>query len=165
MKRHKVSFNALVTVNRFNAKYPLEVLPLSYSELGVTYIQFTPCVEPRSLLKPLPIFGKENMYPKLGSELAKPGHLMSVVTDWSVDAEEWGKFLIAVFEEWVNNDLGRVLVNLFETAVAQVMGMPSQLCVSAEFCGKGLAIEHNGDVLVKPYVSRISLLSCMNIAK
>ena len=71
---------------------------------------------------------------------------MSVVTDWSVDAEDWGQFLIAVFDEWVNNDLGRVLVNLFETAVAQVMGMPSQLCVSAEFCGKGLAIEHNGDV-------------------
>ncbi|MCV5918763.1 SPASM domain-containing protein, partial [Escherichia coli] len=36
--------------------------------------------------------------------------------------------------------------NLFETAVAQVMGKPSQLCVTAEFCGKGLAIEHNGDV-------------------
>lgn len=29
---------------------------------------------------------------------------------------------MATFEEWVNNDLGRVLVNLFETAVAQVMG-------------------------------------------
>lgn len=26
------------------------------------------------------------------------------------------------------------------------MGLPSQLCVMSEFCGKGLAIEHNGDV-------------------
>ncbi|WP_394156352.1 anaerobic sulfatase maturase [Vibrio campbellii] len=146
MKLHNVSFNALVTVNRFNAKYPLEVYRFLTQELGVTYIQFTPCVEPRSFTQTAPHFWKENMAPKLGSELAKPGHLMSVVTDWSVDAEEWGEFLIAVFEEWVNNDLGRVLVNLFETAVAQVMGMPSQLCVSAEFCGKGLAIEHNGDV-------------------
>ncbi|MCL4113330.1 UNVERIFIED_CONTAM: hypothetical protein GTU68_054383 [Idotea baltica] len=136
MKEYKVPFNALVTVNRFNSQYPLEVYRFLTRELGVTYIQFSPCVEPRSFEKIAPHFWK----------LAKPGNLMSVVTDWSVDASEWGKFLVAVFNEWVNNDFGRVLVNLFETAVAQVMGMPAQLCVTAEFCGKGLAIEHNGDV-------------------
>ncbi len=146
MKEYKVPFNALVTVNRFNAQYPLEVYRFLTQELGVTYIQFTPCVEPRSFEKTAPHFWKDNLQPEVGSELAKPGHLMSVVTDWSVDAAEWGTFLVAVFNEWVNNDLGRVLVNLFETAVAQVMGMPAQLCVTAEFCGKGLAIEHNGDV-------------------
>ena len=146
MKEYKVPFNALVTVNRFNSQYPLEVYRFLTRELGVTYIQFSPCVEPRSFEKIAPHFWKENMQPGVGSELAKPGNLMSVVTDWSVDASEWGKFLVAVFNEWVNNDFGRVLVNLFETAVAQVMGMPAQLCVTAEFCGKGLAIEHNGDV-------------------
>ncbi|MDH5925820.1 anaerobic sulfatase maturase [Vibrio lentus] len=146
MKEYKVPFNALVTVNRFNSQYPLEVYRFLTRELGVTYIQFSPCVEPRSFEKIAPHFWKENMQPGVGSELAKPGNLMSVVTDWSVDASEWGKFLVVVFNEWVNNDFGRVLVNLFETAVAQVMGMPAQLCVTAEFCGKGLAIEHNGDV-------------------
>lgn len=146
MKEYKVPFNALVTVNRFNSQYPLEVYRFLTRELGVTYIQFSPCVEPRSFEKIAPHFWKENMQPGVGSELDKPGNLMSVVTDWSVDASEWGKFLVVVFNEWVNNDFGRVLVNLFETAVAQVMGMPAQLCVTAEFCGKGLAIEHNGDV-------------------
>jgi len=63
-----------------------------------------------------------------------------------VDPDDWGSFLIAVFEEWVNNDLGRVQVNLFETAVAQTMGMPAQICTASEFCGKGLAIEKNGDI-------------------
>jgi uncharacterized protein len=66
--------------------------------------------------------------------------------DWSVDPEDWGQFLITVFEEWVNNDFGKVLVNLFETAVAQTMGYPAQICVMAEFCGKALAIEHDGSV-------------------
>ncbi|WP_213709622.1 SPASM domain-containing protein, partial [Klebsiella aerogenes] len=42
--------------------------------------------------------------------------------------------------------LGRVQVNLFETAVVQTMGLPSQLCITAPFCGKALAIEKNGDV-------------------
>ena len=37
-------------------------------------------------------------------------------------------------------------VNLFETAVAQTMGMPAQICTASEFCGKGLAIEKNGDI-------------------
>ena len=146
LKQYGVRFNALVAINRQNVKYPLEVYRFLTKELGATYIQFTPVVEANGFRTTAPQFWNEQMIPVKGSELAKPGHPMSVVTEWSVDAEEWGKFLIAVFEEWVNNDLGRVLVNLFETAVAQVMGKPSQLCVTAEFCGKGLAIEHNGDV-------------------
>lgn len=63
-----------------------------------------------------------------------------------MDPDDWGRFLITVFEEWVKNDLGRVQVNLFETAVAQTMGMPAQICITSEFCGKGLAIEKNGDI-------------------
>jgi len=39
-----------------------------------------------------------------------------------------------------------VHVDIFETAVAQSLGLPSQRCITAEFCGKGLALEHNGDV-------------------
>jgi uncharacterized protein len=39
-----------------------------------------------------------------------------------------------------------VQVNLFETAVAQTMGMPAQICITSEFCGKGLAVEKNGDI-------------------
>ena len=146
LKAHGVKFNALVTVNRHNAKYPLEVYRFLTQELGVTYIQFAPVVEANDFQATAPQFWNEQMIPTKGSDLAKPGHSMSVVTDWSVDPEDWGRFLMATFEEWVNNDLGGVLVNLFETAVAQVMGKPSQLCVTAEFCGKGLAIEHNGDV-------------------
>ena len=39
-----------------------------------------------------------------------------------------------------------MLVNHFETLVAQHMGMPSQICIYSEFCGKGVAIEHDGSV-------------------
>jgi uncharacterized protein len=39
-----------------------------------------------------------------------------------------------------------VLVNHFETLVAQHMGLPSQLCIYNEFCGKGVAVEHDGSV-------------------
>lgn len=146
LKKYQVPFNALAVINRHNAKYPLEVYRFLTQELGATYIQFTPCVEPSEFKTTAPQFWDDSMLPKLGDDLSKPGHPMSVVTDWSVDPDDWGNFLCTVFEEWVNNDLGRVLVNLFETAVAQTMGKPSQLCVTAEFCGKGLAMEHDGSV-------------------
>ena len=39
-----------------------------------------------------------------------------------------------------------MLVDLFESAVAQWMGLPAQRCITGEFCGKGVAIEHDGSV-------------------
>ena len=146
LKRHGVPFNALVTVNRTNARFPLEVYRFLTRELGATYIQFNPCVEPVDFTRTAPQFWHDDTITVTGSRRAKPGDLDSIVTDWSVDPDDWGQFLIAVFEEWVNHDLGRVQVNLFETAVAQTMGMPAQICVTSEFCGKGLAIEKNGDI-------------------
>ncbi|MGG8277038.1 anaerobic sulfatase maturase [Klebsiella sp. 141198] len=146
LKRHGVPFNALVTVNRTNARFPLEVYRFVTRELGATYVQFNPCVEPVDFTQTAPHFWRDDSIPTVGSRRARPGDLDAIVTDWSVDPDDWGRFLIATFEEWVNNDLGRVQVNLFETAVAQMMGMPAQICTTAEFCGKGLAVEKNGDV-------------------
>ncbi|EPQ3461641.1 anaerobic sulfatase maturase [Klebsiella aerogenes] len=146
LKRHGVPFNALVTVNRTNARFPLEVYRFVTRELGATYVQFNPCVEPVDFTQTAPHFWRDDSIPTVGSRRACPGDLDAIVTDWSVDPDDWGRFLIATFEEWVNNDLGRVQVNLFETAVAQMMGLPAQICTTAEFCGKGLAVEKNGDV-------------------
>ncbi len=146
LKRHGVPFNALVTVNRTNARFPLEVYHFVTRELGATYVQFNPCVEPVDFTQTAPHFWRDDSIPTVGSRRARPGDLDAIVTDWSVDPDDWGRFLIATFEEWVNNDLGRVQVNLFETAVAQMMGLPAQICTTAEFCGKGLAVEKNGDV-------------------
>jgi uncharacterized protein len=66
---------------------------------------------------------------RIGSPEARPGHADSVVTDWSVDPEEYGYFLSKVFDEWRRKDLGKVLVNHFETLVAQHLGLPSQICI------------------------------------
>jgi serine-type anaerobic sulfatase-maturating enzyme len=81
-----------------------------------------------------------------GSPEARPDHPNSAVTDWSVDPEEYGYFLCRVFDEWRRKDLGKVPVNDFETLVAQHMGLPSQLCIYNKFCGKGVALEHDGSV-------------------
>ena len=146
LKKHGVKFNTLTVVNRVNAKRPLDVYRFLRNELGSTYIQFIPCVETKEFRSVAPQQGSQAAMPVIGSSAAKPGTPDSVVTDRSVDPDDWGYFLSRAFDEWHKRDVGRVLVNLFETAVVQAAGRPAQTCVTAEFCGKALAIEHNGDV-------------------
>ena len=133
-------------MHRLNARKPLDVYRFLRSELDSTYIQFIPIVQKRDSKRASPFEDAVSRLPMLGSPQARPGHPDSVVTDWSVDPEDYGYFLSRVFDEWRRKDLGKVLVNHFETLVAQHLGLPSQICIYGEFCGKGVAIEHDGSV-------------------
>ena len=73
LKRHGVPFNALVTVNRTNARYPLEVYRFMTQELGATYVQFNPCVEPVDFKQTAPQFWRDDTIPLTGSRRAHPG--------------------------------------------------------------------------------------------
>ena len=146
LKTYKVPFNALCVVNRENAKKPLDVYRFLTRELGVQRVQFIPCLEPRNFKKVPPNLWDNSPRPMIGSQESRPGHPDSVVTEWSVDPQDWGTFLCKVWDDWYQRDFGKVHVDLFETAIAQSLGLPAQRCVSAQFCGKGLAVEHNGDV-------------------
>ncbi|MEO1664028.1 MAG: SPASM domain-containing protein, partial [Chloroflexota bacterium] len=70
----------------------------------------------------------------------------SEVTDRSVGAEQYGQFLISIFDEWVRHDVGRVFVQIFDVALAAWTGNSPGLCIFEETCGTALEMEHNGDV-------------------
>jgi len=146
LRKNGVRFNTLTCVHRFNASRPLDVYRFLRRELDSTYIQFIPIVQLRDFETTAPHTWDSSRLPAVGSPEAHPDHPNSVVTDWSVDPEEYGYFLSKIFDEWRRKDLGRVLVNHFETLVAQHLGLPSQLCIYSEVCGKGLAVEHDGSV-------------------
>jgi serine-type anaerobic sulfatase-maturating enzyme len=146
LRKHGVRFNTLTCVHRGNASRPLDVYRFLRSELDSTAIQFIPIVEPRDFETAAPQARDQMRLPIVGSPDARPGHPNSVVTDWSVDPEEYGYFLSRVFDEWLRKDLGKVLVSHFETLVAQHLGLPSQICIYSEFCGKNVAIEHDGSL-------------------
>jgi uncharacterized protein len=146
LAKAEVPFAALCVVNRQNAKQPEAVYRFLTEELGTWRIQFNPAVEPRSFKQSAPGKMDFSSAPIQDSERARPGHPLSVVTDWSVDPDEYGQFLSVVWDEWLKKDFGRIHVNLFETAIAQAAGLPAQTCTQAEFCGKGLAVEHDGEV-------------------
>jgi serine-type anaerobic sulfatase-maturating enzyme len=63
-----------------------------------------------------------------------------------VTAEQYGRFLIEVFEEWVRRDIGSVYVQMFDVALANWHGEPPSLCIHSETCGSALALEHTGDL-------------------
>ena len=61
-------------------------------------------------------------------------------------AEQYGRFLIDVFEEWVRRDVGEVYVQMFDVALANWVGEHPGLCIHSETCGLALALEHTGDL-------------------
>jgi uncharacterized protein len=140
LQKHKVEYNVLACVARKTALQPLEIYRFFKCE-GIEFIQFTPIVE-----RMPDVCGAQ-----LGLRLAGPATLdraeaQSTVTPWTVIPEEYGDFLIAVYEEWVRHDVGKVFVMNFEWALNAWIGNPSPICVHAKQCGHSLVIEHNGDV-------------------
>jgi len=120
LKKHKVEFNILCTVNAVNGNHPFEVYRFFRDELKARFIQFIPAVEREC---------KSN-----------------TLTSLSVGPEQFGKFLIGVFDEWVKHDVGTIYVQHFDTALANWYGEPHGICVFSPTCGSALVIEHNGDI-------------------
>jgi uncharacterized protein len=128
MQKHRVEFNVLTTVHAANGDHPLEVYKFLRDEVGTQFIQLIPIVE------------RINQNGRTGFQEG------NTVTDRSVKAAQYGRFLIAIFDEWVRNDVGHVFVNVFDSALASWVGVPGSLCIFAETCGQATALEHNGDL-------------------
>ncbi|MDL1895239.1 anaerobic sulfatase maturase [Anaerolineae bacterium CFX7] len=149
LQKHGVDFNILCTVHARNADHPLEVYRFFRDELKTQFIQFIPIVEratPELLPRANQGWGDAHH--------ARPFYQLegSLVTERSVRPEQWGDFMIAVFDEWVRRDVGQVFVQMFDAALASWLraagetDVPIALCIFAETCGTALALEHNGDL-------------------
>lgn len=143
LKKHQVEVNILCTVHAANQDHPLEVYRFFRDELGAQFIQFIAIVE-RATKDSLP-FANEGWSERPGGErplYIQDGHL---VTERSVGPEQYGRFLIDIFEEWVRRDVGSVFVQLFDVTLGSWVGQHN-LCIFAPTCGNALALEHNGDL-------------------
>lgn len=146
LRKHRVNFAALCCVNRTTAKHPLVVYRFLRDRVKAKRIQFIPIVEPVGFEDTAPQHWDTTRMPIVGTPHARPGNEGSVVEDWSVDPEDWGRFLCRVFDEWYRKDLGKIYVNYFESAVETWMGHVAPICTLAPMCGKGLACERDGSV-------------------
>lgn len=64
----------------------------------------------------------------------------------SVTSEMYGRFLCAVFDEWIRHDLGRLNVQFFAEMALAWSGGTANPCWMAPTCGRVLIVEHDGSV-------------------
>ncbi|MBD8388837.1 anaerobic sulfatase-maturation protein [Dysgonomonas sp. BGC7] len=117
LKKHDVEFNIMGVVNDYNVDFPLEFYNF-FKSIDCHYIQFAPIVE------------------KIDGKLAS----------WSVPSEKWGDFLIAIFDEWVKEDVGNYYIQYFDSTLANWVGEQPGVCTLAKTCGHAGVMEFNGDV-------------------
>lgn len=118
LQKHHVEFNILCTVHAANSRHPLEVYRFFRDELDARFLQFIPIV-------------------------VREGESVSAQ---SVQPEQYGQFLIAIFDEWVHRDVGQVFVQVFDGTLVSWLQGSSSLCIFRPTCGEGVALEHNGDL-------------------
>ena len=66
--------------------------------------------------------------------------------DCSITAEQWGRFLCSVYDEWVCRDVGRIFVQLFDATLANWCGEPPGVCSMSSICGQAAVMEADGSV-------------------
>ena len=124
VQKYDIDYNILTTVHSVNSKHPITVYRFLRDTIGAKYIQFIPIVEKMNVC-----------------DQDQWG-----VSERSVTAEDYGEFLLTIYDEWVAHDVGTVFVQIFDVALAAWSGMRPGLCVFEETCGRALAMEHNGDL-------------------
>ncbi len=135
LKRSGVEFNTLTTVHRGNGDHPVEVYRF-LKENGSGFMQFIPIVE--RIAQQVTADGLQLISPDFtgGAQVAP----------WSVEPRQFGRFLCAIFDEWVRRDVGTCFVQLFDVSLETWSGMEASLCIFKRQCGQALALEHGGDL-------------------
>jgi uncharacterized protein len=119
LMKHGVVPEILCVVNAANVKHPLVIYDF-FKQMGAKFITFLPLVEP---------------------ELCST----TGVSRNSVPSESFGHFLSEVFDEWVENDIGKIKVQIFEEAARTAFNQEHTLCIFKVNCGGVPVVEHNGD--------------------
>ena len=137
LNKYNVEWNALAVVNNLNVEHPLEFYHF-FKDINCHFIQFTPIVE--RIVDDRPD----------GLQLAPGMTEGGQMADFSITAEQWGTFLCTIFEEWVRHDVGEYFIQLFDSALANWVGVTPGLCTMAAECGHAGVMEYNRRVFLRP---------------
>ncbi len=109
----------LCVIHNGNAGKPGEVYGF-FKAIGAEYITFLPLVEYRP-------------------------DAPAGVSPQTVRAEVFGKFLISVFDEWMEHDIGKIKIQIIEEALRAAFRQDHTLCILKKTCGGVPVVEMNGD--------------------
>ena len=119
LQKHRIPHDILCVVNAHNVQYPTEVYRF-FKQIEARHIGFLPLVAPQ---------------PDAGQG----------VSPLSVTAEAFGRFLCTIFDEWMDGDIGRIKLQIFEEAARTAFGQEHSLCIFRKTCGDVPVVEQNGD--------------------
>jgi uncharacterized protein len=117
---HEVRTDILAVVTALSVREPLRLYRF-FKQLGAQYLSLLPLVARRS------------------------GSSCEVSRD-TVPAADFGRFLCAIFDEWMRCDIGSIQIEIFEAAACTAFGQSPAVCVYRPECGDVLALEKNGDL-------------------
>jgi len=118
LKTYNIKYNVLCVVNNLNVKKPTQIYNF-FKKKKIRYLQFIPLVETDQKGK---------------------------ISKRTVQPENYKKFLIELFNEWILNDYGNIYIQFFEECVKAWLGIKTNLCTVSEYCANNFALEHNGDL-------------------
>ncbi|MFB3890510.1 MAG: anaerobic sulfatase maturase [Phycisphaerae bacterium] len=121
LRKHKVEFNVLVTLNSANAPHAGDIYRY-FVNRGVQYLQFIPVLE------------------RKGDPFNGPP------TDYSCAARQLGQFLIDVYEQWATRDIGRVSERFIDNTIHTLLYGTAALCCYGQTCANAHVLEFNGDL-------------------
>ncbi len=140
LQQYDIAWNAMATINHQNADHPIEFYRF-FKELGCQYLQFTPVVE---LVK--------NQLSLEGAAQAIEGAAQAIVhpsievTPESVTPQQWGTFLVRLYDEWIREDVGNIFVQLFDATLANWVGAEPGVCSMSTYCGLSPALQPDGSL-------------------
>lgn len=118
-----VAVNALTVLNDYSVQFPEEIYNF-HKELGLTYMQFIPCLEKH------------------------PAHREQIAA-YSISGQQYGNFLKKIFDLWMAdfvNDLPTTYIRFFDSLFYRYVNLTPPDCWMQSSCGVYLVVEHNGDV-------------------
>jgi uncharacterized protein len=143
LRRHEVDVNILCSIHAANMDHPIEVYRFFRDVMQAAYLQFIPIVE-RATPESLPI-ANQGWGGRPGADRPLYTQRGALVTWRSVGAEPFGRFMTAIFDEWVARDVGKVFVQTFDATLGSFVGQHT-LCIFSPTCGHALCLERNGDL-------------------
>lgn len=133
-QKYNVEFNVLSTINDYSVRYPVEIYRF-FKEQDIRFMQFIPVVECLSRQQKKGTQARTLPPGKRAEELVAP---------WSVKPGDYGRFLTAIYDEWIAGDVGRYFVPFFDAVLGNWCKENASLCVIAKECGKSPVLEHDG---------------------
>jgi uncharacterized protein len=117
LRKHGVEFNVLVTLNSRNAPHAGDIYRY-FTNRGIHWLQFIPILEK--------------------DEQGRP-------REFSCSGEQFGRFMLDVFELWAQRDVGVVSERLIDSVLHTVVHGEAAMCCNSARCANAHVLEWNGD--------------------